>query len=224
MNVDELVAIDVHTHAEISEDGHVSLSPELFGASEKYFKAEGHRKPGIAEMADYYRQRTMAAVVFTVDLIGGSNRETMRRQALTDSRDCSACHRMGRPAPGQSGSVDDRDNSRKPMLAALAPGTPEPEMGTPTWEFVRRLRDATTMQVFLKGIVTREDAELAMRYGVDGLFVSNHGGRAENSLRATITAGGATRFTTRSGWGMARTPSRPTQSGPKNCSGPGCTA
>ncbi|MEB3366722.1 amidohydrolase family protein [Saccharopolyspora mangrovi] len=67
MNVDELVAIDVHTHAEISEDGHGSLSPELFGASEKYFKAEGHRKPSIAEMADYYRQRRMAAVVFTVD-------------------------------------------------------------------------------------------------------------------------------------------------------------
>ncbi|WP_406690458.1 amidohydrolase family protein [Saccharopolyspora sp. ID03-671] len=66
-NVDELVAIDVHTHAEISRDGHLSLSPELFGASEKYFKAEGHRQPGIAEMADHYRQRRMAAVVFTVD-------------------------------------------------------------------------------------------------------------------------------------------------------------
>ncbi|RRO14134.1 amidohydrolase [Saccharopolyspora rhizosphaerae] len=67
MNVDELVAIDVHTHAEISQDGHGSLSPELFGASEEYFKAEGHRQPTIAEMADHYRQRTMAAVVFTVD-------------------------------------------------------------------------------------------------------------------------------------------------------------
>ncbi|MGQ0701539.1 MAG: alpha-hydroxy acid oxidase [Gemmatimonadales bacterium] len=128
------------------------------------------------------------AVVFTVDLLGGSNRETMWREALKDSRECSACHRMGRPLPGQSGSVDDRDNSRKPMLAEFAPGTPIPEAGTPTWEFVKRLRDATSMQVFLKGIVTREDAELAVRYGVNGLFVSNHGGRAENSLRATITS------------------------------------
>ena len=42
------------------------------------------------------------------------------------------------------------------------------------------------MKVFVKGIVTREDAELAMQHGVDGLFVSNHGGRAENSGRATI--------------------------------------
>jgi 4-hydroxymandelate oxidase len=51
---------------------------------------------------------------------------------------------------------------------------------------VKRLKDATRMKVFLKGIVTREDAELAMQHGVDGLFVSNHGGRAENSLRPTI--------------------------------------
>jgi isopentenyl diphosphate isomerase/L-lactate dehydrogenase-like FMN-dependent dehydrogenase len=72
------------------------------------------------------------------------------------------------------------------MLAAFEPGPPIPEVGTPTWEFVKRLRDATTMKVLVKGIVTREDAEIAMEHGVDGLFVSNHGGRAENSQRATI--------------------------------------
>ena len=44
------------------------------------------------------------------------------------------------------------------------------------------------MKVLLKGIVTREDAAIAVRHGVDGLFVSNHGGRAENSMRATITS------------------------------------
>lgn len=126
------------------------------------------------------------AIVFTVDLLGGSNRETMLRAAQADSRDCSACHKGGRPAPGVGGLVGEADNRRKPMLAAFEPGTPVPEVGTPTWEFVKRLRDATTMKVLVKGIVTREDAELAMEHGVDGLFVSNHGGRAENSQRATI--------------------------------------
>ncbi|MQY09449.1 amidohydrolase family protein [Actinomadura macrotermitis] len=67
MNVDELVAIDVHTHAEVSADGHTALSPELLAASEKYFGAHGHRQPTIDEMAAYYRERRMAAVVFTVD-------------------------------------------------------------------------------------------------------------------------------------------------------------
>ena len=65
MNVDDLVAIDVHTHAEISGDGHSSLSPTLIEASAKYFKE--HPKPTIPEMAAYYRERRMAAVVFTVD-------------------------------------------------------------------------------------------------------------------------------------------------------------
>jgi isopentenyl diphosphate isomerase/L-lactate dehydrogenase-like FMN-dependent dehydrogenase len=126
------------------------------------------------------------AIVFTVDLLGGSNRETMLRAALADSRDCAVCHKGGKPAPGLSGLVGNADNRRKPMLAEFAPGPPMPEVGTPTWDFVRRLKDATTMKVFVKGIVTHEDAELAMEEGVNGIFVSNHGGRAENSQRATI--------------------------------------
>jgi hypothetical protein len=67
MNVAELVAIDVHTHAEISATGHASLSDELSGASSSYFKTDGNRKPTVSEIASYYRQRKMAAVVFTVD-------------------------------------------------------------------------------------------------------------------------------------------------------------
>ena len=54
------------------------------------------------------------------------------------------------------------------------------------WDFVKRLRDSTTMKVLIKGIVTREDAELAVQHGVDGVIVSNHGGRAEESGRGTI--------------------------------------
>jgi isopentenyl diphosphate isomerase/L-lactate dehydrogenase-like FMN-dependent dehydrogenase len=42
------------------------------------------------------------------------------------------------------------------------------------------------MKLVLKGIVTREDAEIAVAYGVDGIVVSNHGGRAEDTLRPTI--------------------------------------
>lgn len=124
------------------------------------------------------------AVAFTVDLLGGSNRETMVRDGRLDTRTCTECHVGGQPRPG-SLSVDLRDNRRKPMLAEFPPTT-RAEAGTPTWDYVKRIKDATSMKLFLKGIVTREDAELAMQHGVDGLFVSNHGGRAENSLRPTI--------------------------------------
>jgi predicted TIM-barrel fold metal-dependent hydrolase len=67
LDLHELVAIDVHTHAEVSADGHPSLPHDLLAASEKYFKAHDHRQPTIPEMAAYYRERRMAAVVFTVD-------------------------------------------------------------------------------------------------------------------------------------------------------------
>jgi 4-hydroxymandelate oxidase len=125
------------------------------------------------------------AVVFTVDLLGGSNRETMLRERVRDTRDCTDCH-LSNPMPGISGRVDDRDNRRKPALANKYPGTPQIDASLPTWEYVKRIRDTTSMKVFVKGLLTSEDAELAIANGADGVFVSNHGGRADNSLRSTI--------------------------------------
>jgi hypothetical protein len=67
MNVDELVAVDMHVHAEVSADGHPSLPEQLMSGSARYFKTTGDRQPGVPQIAAYYRQRRMAAVVFTVD-------------------------------------------------------------------------------------------------------------------------------------------------------------
>jgi isopentenyl diphosphate isomerase/L-lactate dehydrogenase-like FMN-dependent dehydrogenase len=55
-----------------------------------------------------------------------------------------------------------------------------------TWDFIARLKDATPMKLILKGVVTREDALLAVSYGADGIIVSNHGARAAASGRSTI--------------------------------------
>lgn len=146
--------------------------------------------------ADWARTRQMveraeragsAAVVFTVDLNGGSNRETMLRGARLDRRACRDCHVGGQPVPGVRGATFG-DNRRKPMLNGYPPVVPIPEVGTPSWEFIDRLKAATTMKVLIKGIVTQEDAELAVQHGADGLFCSNHGGRAENSMRASIAS------------------------------------
>jgi isopentenyl diphosphate isomerase/L-lactate dehydrogenase-like FMN-dependent dehydrogenase len=54
------------------------------------------------------------------------------------------------------------------------------------WRTVDWLRSRTKMKLVLKGLVTREDALLAVEHGVDGIIVSNHGGRQEESLRATL--------------------------------------
>jgi isopentenyl diphosphate isomerase/L-lactate dehydrogenase-like FMN-dependent dehydrogenase len=55
-----------------------------------------------------------------------------------------------------------------------------------TWDIVKWLRSNTRMKIVLKGIVTREDAQLCLRHGVDGIIVSNHGGRQEESNRGTL--------------------------------------
>jgi predicted TIM-barrel fold metal-dependent hydrolase len=68
IDVDSLVAIDIHTHAEVSGvTGCGALSPELQDAADRYFGAAKIHRPPAAEMAEYYRSRKMMAVVFTVD-------------------------------------------------------------------------------------------------------------------------------------------------------------
>lgn len=57
-----------------------------------------------------------------------------------------------------------------------------------TWDFIKRLRDITRMKIIIKGILAHEDATLCVQNGVDGLIVSNHGGRGEDSGRSTIDA------------------------------------
>jgi predicted TIM-barrel fold metal-dependent hydrolase len=66
MNLDELVAIDVHVHVEQDLHGRLSMDDELLEAAAKYFKGEPHH-PTVPEIAAHYRSLNMAAVVFTVD-------------------------------------------------------------------------------------------------------------------------------------------------------------
>ena len=54
------------------------------------------------------------------------------------------------------------------------------------WGIVEWLRGQTSMRLVLKGIVTAEDAALAVERGVDGVAVSNHGGRQEDAGRGAI--------------------------------------
>jgi isopentenyl diphosphate isomerase/L-lactate dehydrogenase-like FMN-dependent dehydrogenase len=117
-----------------------------------------------------------SAVALTVDLQGGSNRETVKRFARLDSRECSACH---------PSAFSDYIRT-KPMYDGLDVSAETNYEESLSWEFVRKLKDATTMKVLIKGIVTAEDTRLAVENGVDGVIVSNHGGRAENSMRGTI--------------------------------------
>src|SRR3974390_1401689 len=67
LDLSALQGIDVHVHVESGGPVQLSLDDELLAASAKYFKASGDRAPTVEQIADYYRQRQLAAVVFTVD-------------------------------------------------------------------------------------------------------------------------------------------------------------
>ncbi|GGV97550.1 4-hydroxyphenyl-beta-ketoacyl-CoA hydrolase [Streptomyces gelaticus] len=85
INVGELVAIDVHTHAEISSQGKASLEDDLHDASSAYFKVEGNRKPTLQETATYYRERQMAAVIFTVDAQSATGTEPVPNEEVAQA-------------------------------------------------------------------------------------------------------------------------------------------
>jgi len=118
------------------------------------------------------------AIVLTVDRQGGRNTEDMFRMRRLDKRDCVACHKPGAFA---------NEVSRKRNFAGIDVSKVTNLYGTGmTWDFIDRLRAIVKGKLVLKGIVTGEDAKEALRHGVDGIIVSNHGGRAEESGQPTI--------------------------------------
>lgn len=55
-----------------------------------------------------------------------------------------------------------------------------------SWQDISWLRSITKLPIVLKGIHTAEDARLAVKYGVDGIWVSNHGARQVDGVLAAI--------------------------------------
>jgi (S)-2-hydroxy-acid oxidase len=55
-----------------------------------------------------------------------------------------------------------------------------------TWEDIKWLRKNSRLKIVVKGIMTVEDAMIALEYGVDGIWVSNHGARQLDTTPATI--------------------------------------
>ncbi|HEY9155088.1 MAG TPA: alpha-hydroxy acid oxidase [Opitutaceae bacterium] len=58
----------------------------------------------------------------------------------------------------------------------------------PSWKDIEWLRTETRLPILLKGVLTADDAERAIAAGVNGIIVSNHGGRTLDTLPAAIEA------------------------------------
>jgi L-lactate dehydrogenase (cytochrome) len=118
--------------------------------------------------------------------IGGAFRPdlAMMMQMLTSPRWTMALSKHGIPRfanlrryVGENATINDIIAFARRELA-----------GTFTWEEVARYRDRWKGTFIVKGILHPEDAEKALSLGVDGLFVSNHGGRQIEALPAAIDA------------------------------------
>lgn len=104
------------------------------------------------------------AIVLTVDLPVMGNRERSKR------------HAVPMPPP--------------PLVEANFVDIEQEDLGQipVTWETVDWLRSITELPVLLKGILTVEDALVALEHGVSGIIVSNHGGRQLDSAVTSIEA------------------------------------
>ena len=119
-------------------------------------------------------QRAEAAgcttVCLTIDLPGGRNTETSQFLTREDNRNCSSCHQ------GQA----------KPMLEGFNMQGVGLNSSQLTWNVIGRMKEVTNMNVVIKGIEVGADAALAVQHGADGIWVSNHGGRATETGLGTI--------------------------------------
>lgn len=85
MNLDHVVAIDVHTHATVStESVDDERSREVHRAASAYFKADSS-KSTLDELASYYRERKMMAVVFPVDSEAGTGRRRIPNEEVAEA-------------------------------------------------------------------------------------------------------------------------------------------
>ena len=114
-------------------------------------------------------------LILTVDMVGDSYRETQDIFIRRDVRDCSACHGEVRSSYIGRPMYDGID-----LDAHLAAGE------RLEWDLVKKIKDSTDMKLIIKGITHPLDAKLCVEHGVDGIIVSNHGGRSQADSRGTI--------------------------------------
>ncbi len=115
------------------------------------------------------------ALAWTVD-IPTRNLEALERFDRNTDPACQVCH---------AGMPSDPFKMRR-MFDGVDMASVRMGLGGLSWSYIERLKGATKMKVLLKGIQTREDAALCLQHGVDGIVVSNHGGRADETLRGAL--------------------------------------
>jgi glycolate oxidase len=80
----------------------------------------------------------------------------------------------------------DKIKNFKPSGRAQVSGIGANYQSALNWNSIKKLRKKTILPLIIKGIATREDAEIAIDHGVDIIYISNHGGRQLDHGRGSI--------------------------------------
>lgn len=78
-----------------------------------------------------------------------------------------------------------KDKEEQSIIEEILTHIQHPQL---TWDAIAEIKKRTTLPIILKGILHKEDALLAVKYDVDGIIVSNHGGRQLDGVIASIDA------------------------------------
>src|SRR3954464_13264250 len=84
LDLDRLVAIDVHVHVEADGHGRYALDDELRAAASKYFKGDPYH-PTVPQIAADYRKLSMAAVIFTVDAEAATGQQLLSNEEIAEA-------------------------------------------------------------------------------------------------------------------------------------------
>jgi 4-hydroxymandelate oxidase len=141
---------------------------------------EFRNKSQMAEFANRLEDQGCSAISVTVDIYVVSHRERSMHNGLVRSW----CQMRGVPRNEKGELLYHPDD-----VLWTAGDLPRPRpFPTPTWETLQQMREVSKIPVVVKGIMTAEDTERAVKHGLSGVIVSNHGGRQLDQVGATIEA------------------------------------
>jgi len=149
-------------------------------------------------LLDRARAAEVSALVLTLDLqvMGQRHRDIKNglstppkptlRNLLNLATKPRWCWHMSRTPRRQFGNIVGHADGVTSM-SSLAAWTNEQFDASLDWDDVARIKEQWGGKMVLKGILTPEDAELAVRHGADAVIVSNHGGRQLDGAPSTIS-------------------------------------
>lgn len=133
-------------------------------------------------MAERAESAGFDAIVLTIDTVMlGWRTEDVRNQFSPLKEGFARGNYMQDPAFNAAL----KDDSFETYVASVIENVYHPHI---TWAHIKELKKRTSLPIYLKGILHPEDAALALEHGVNGIIVSNHGGRQLDGVVGSLDA------------------------------------